>query len=250
MESFVTLLNSTYIPQGLALYISMERNISEFRLWFICMDQDCFVFLSSLELPNAKCLNFADLETEELKNVKSERKLNEYFWTVTPYTIRFVFEKDQQINRITYVDADLWFMKNPIPIFEEFKQSGKSVLITRHAYSPENDLSMITGKFCVQFIIFDRSDGEKVRKWWEKKCIEWCYDRFEDNKFGDQKYLDIWPVMFENEVHILSHQELTLAPWNATRFPYSDAIFFHFHGLKIISSNHDYLALLMLLNYH
>jgi hypothetical protein len=31
----------------------------------------------------------------------------------------------------------------------------------------------------------------------------------------------------------MSNKELALAPWNATRFPFNTAIFYHFHGLRI-----------------
>ena len=148
---------------------------------------------------------------------------------------RFVFEADLSVSRVTYLDADLWFRKNPAPIFTEFELSGKHVLITDHAYASEYDLSATSGQYCVQFVTFVRNTGEVVRKWWEDRCIEWCFGYFEDGKFGDQMYLDDWPLRFCNEVHVLDNKELTLAPWNARRFPYGNAVFFHFHGLRIAS---------------
>jgi hypothetical protein len=135
---------------------------------------------------------------------------------------------------VTYLDADLWFRKNPVAIFSEFDASGKDVLITDHAYAPEHDQSATSGQYCVQFTTFTRNGGEVVRKWWEERCIEWCYARFEDGKFGDQKYLDDWPEIFAQQVHVLTNKELTLAPWNATRFPYGNAVFWHFHSLRIL----------------
>ena len=84
---------------------------------------------------------------------------------------------------------------------------------------------------------FMRLEGELVRKWWEERCIEWCFNRFEDGKFGDQRYLDKWPQQFPNIVHILQDKELCLAPWNASRFPFGNAVFYHFHGLRITSKN-------------
>ena len=111
--------------------------------------------------------------------------------------------------------------------------SSAESLITDHGYAPEYDQSATSGQYCVQFIVFARHGGESVRRWWEERCIEWCHARFEDGKFGDQKYLDDWPSRFEGLVHVLKQQEFAQAPWNATRYPYSQAIIFHFHGLRI-----------------
>ena len=86
-------------------------------------------------------------------------------------------------------------------------------------------------------MIFKRNKSEIVRNWWEKQCIDWCYARFENGKFGDQKYLDDWPERFGNDVHVLRNKELILAPWNARRFPYSSSLIYHFHGLRLLANN-------------
>jgi hypothetical protein len=87
--------------------------------------------------------------------------------------------------------------------------------------------------------MFNRHGGEVVRKWWEDRCLEWCYARVEDGKFGDQKYLDEWPIRFEKEVHILENKELVLGPWNAQRFPYGNAIIWHFQGVRILPEKNN-----------
>ena len=237
MEHYVTLFDSLFLPQGLALHMSMERHAGEYTLWILCVDDDVHVALSQLNLPNVQLLLLSKLETPELLKIKSTRTKGEYCWTLTPFAPRFVFEENSKIPRVTYIDADVWFRKNPKPIFEEFQSSGKQVLITDHAYAPEYDKSATSGQYCVQFMTFTRSGGEVVRKWWEERCIEWCFARFEDGKFGDQKYLDDWPVRFENLVHVLLRQEWTLAPWNAIRFPFGQGIFYHFHGLRITNGH-------------
>ena len=134
---------------------------------------------------------------------------------------------------MTYLDADLWFRKNPKLIFDEFLASDKHVLITDHAYAPEYDQSSTSGQYCVQFMTFNRDGGEVVRKWWEERCIEWCYARFEDGKFGDQKYLEEFIFRFYNLVHVLYQKELLLAPWNAAIYPYGSSIIYHFHGTRV-----------------
>lgn len=233
MEHFVTLFDSKYLPQGVELHKSMERHVPDFVLWIICMDDKAFEVLSELSLPRTKLIQLAKVETPELLSVRAGRSSGEYCWTVTPFAPRFVFEADNAVQRVTYIDADLWFLRDPFPIFQEFESSGKSVLITDHSYAPEYDQSATSGQYCVQFMIFKRDESEIVRKWWEERCIEWCFARSEDGKFGDQKYLDDWPSRFGSLVHVLRDKELLLAPWNVTRFPIGRAVAFHFHGVRL-----------------
>lgn len=235
MEHYVTLFDSVFLPQGLALHQSMERHAGTYTLWVLCMDLEAYNVLKTLELPNVRLLLAERLETPELRSVKPSRSRAEYCWTMTPFTPRFVFETDPSVERVTYIDADMWFLKSPRPIFQEFEESGKQVLITEHAYAPQYDKTELSGRFCVQFMTFTRLGGEVVRKWWEDRCIEWCFNRSENGKFGDQKYLDDWPERFSDKVHVLAKKELLLAPWNATRFPYSSGVLFHFHGLRILA---------------
>ncbi len=237
MEHYVTLFDSLFLPQGLALHMSMERHAGSYTLWILCVDDEAHEVLSRLGLPNVRLLQLSRLETPELLAVKPGRSKGEYCWTLTPFAPRFVFEADAGVTRVTYIDADMWLRKNPKLIFREFDASGKHVLITDHAYAPEYDQSAPSGQYCVQFMTFARDGGEPVRKWWEEKCIEWCFARFENGKFGDQKYLDDWPHRFEESVHVLTNKELMLAPWNATRFPYGNAVTWHFHDLRIVNNS-------------
>ncbi len=241
MEHFVTLFDSWFLPQGLALHDSLQQHGGEYRLWILCMDDDAQQVLRRLELPNVQLLSLSDVETPELLRVKLGRTRAEYCWTLTPVVPRLVFDRAPDARRVTYVDADVWFRKNPAPLFQELDASGKQVLITDHAYAPENDKSATNGQYCVQFVTFTQG-GEVVRKWWEERCIEWCFARYENGKFGDQKYLDDWPSRFADQVHVLQHQEWALAPWNATRFPYGSAVMYHFQGLRLTEGRKVSLA--------
>jgi hypothetical protein len=236
-EHFVTLFDSHYLLHGLALHRSMQRHVKAYTLWVLCVDDKVFEVLTDLKLPNVHLLQLSKLETVDLLRVKAARSTAEYCWTLTPFAPRFVFEAQTKVDRVTYLDADLWFLKHPQPIFDELNASNKTVLITEHAYAPLYDQSAKSGKYCVQFLTFTRHGGEVVRKWWEERCIEWCYARIENGKFGDQKYLDDWPERFGQSVHVLQNKKHALAPWNATRFSQTQAIFYHFHGLRILSSN-------------
>lgn len=237
MDHYVTLFDSLFLPQGLALHMSMERHVKDYTLWILCVDDEAHAVLSKLGLQNVRLLQLSQLVTQELLRIKPTRTKGEYCWTLTPFAPRFVFEADSAVTRVTYLDADIWFRKHPAPIFREFEASGQHVLITDHAYAPEYDQSATSGQYCVQFMTFTREGGETIRKWWEERCIEWCFARIENGKFGDQKYLDDWPERFPNQVHVLLNKELLLAPWNATRFPYGGAVCWHFHSLRIVTGS-------------
>lgn len=235
--NFVTVINSKYLPQAIALHQSMiNRILNPFRLWIICVDVDTFEFLTKLELTGVELIELTRVETKELLKVKTKRTVGEYCWTLTPFAPKFVFDLHPDVQVVTYIDADLFFLKDVSPIFDEFYLSRKKVLITRHGYAPDYDQSLNSGIFCVQFITFKR-DAEIVRTWWEAKCLDWCYAYFDSGRFGDQKYLEEFPMRFPEEVHVLKQQEFALAPWNALRYPISEGLFYHFHGAKLDRRN-------------
>lgn len=234
MEHFVTLFDSGFLPQGLALHRSLQRHAPDAVLWVLCLDDQAYDVLGRLKLSGLHLLRLGDLESAELLSVKPSRSRAEYCWTLTPFTPKFVFDADPSIRRVTYVDADLWFRDRPTELFDELDVSGKGVLITDHAYAPEYDQSHRTGRYCVQFVTFDRDQGEPVRHWWAQRCLEWCHARAEPGRFGDQKYLDVWPTEFAGVVHVARRLDAIQAPWNAKRFPPSAAVAYHFHGLRLM----------------
>lgn len=242
MEHYVTLFDSLFLPQGLALHASMERHADDYTLWVLCMDNDAYEVLTRMGLPRIRLLLLGDLETPELLAVKPGRTRGEYCWTLTPFAPRFVFEADNSVQRVTYLDADIWFRKSPALLLDELDRAGKAVLITDHGYAPEHDSTATSGQYCVQFICFERDRGETVRKWWEARCVEWCFARYEPGRFGDQKYLDDWPERFPDTVHVLERQDRMLAPWNVTRFPFGGAVAYHFQGLRLLANSRVLLA--------
>lgn len=227
--------------RGLSLYESMTEWCENFTLWIVCLDKNTFNRLNKLNLNNVSLVFLEKIEDKNLELIKSQRSRVEYYWTITPFLIQFVLKSDTQIKYLTYIDADIFFTANPEPIFLEFKKSKSSVLITEHAYSPQYDQSETSGKYCVQFLIFDRDAIDTILELWKKQCFNWCFDRYEDGKFGDQLYLNDWPELYGDKVHILQQKGWALGPWNATRFSWSEGIFYHFHQFALI---HKKIAIL------
>ena len=243
VEHFVTLFDSNYLPLGMCLHTSLMEQAQPFHLWVICMDELVEQQLQQLAMPHVSLIPLKKVETDELLAVKNGRSRGEYCWTLTPFTPQFVFERDPTVEQVTYVDADVFFFKSPRILLKEFEESGKYVLVTEHAFSKQYEHYIRYGRFCVQFMTFTRTpEAKEVMRWWQERCIEWCYGHYEDGKFGDQGYLDIWPERFPAAVHVLAQIEKTLAPWNLSRFAHNvnylqEFVFYHFHGLKIVGEN-------------
>ena len=251
MYNFCTLFDSNYLTRGLALYKSLESNCENFRLFIFAFDDRVYKILKEVNLANATIISLKEFEDEELLKVKPTRTTGEYCWTATSSTILYALEKFN-VDSCTYVDADVFFYSSPKVIFDEM--GDKSILITEHRYSPEYNKEIKSGKYCVQLITFRNDDrGLKALKWWRDKCIEWCYARFEDGKFGDQLYLDDWTTRFDN-VHVLQHLGGGLASWNVQQYDFKkvnnkifgkekssgkefEAVFYHFHYVRFYKNN-------------
>ncbi len=237
-EHFVTLFDASFLPIGLSLYRSLEAHARPFRLWVLAVDDEVERHLTRLALPQLRVIPLRAIETPRLLAVKPGRTRAEYCWTITPFACQAVFEQDPSARRATYLDADVFFFDDPRVLLKELDDSGKHVLITEHAYAPEYDRSHDSGRFCVQFLTFDRSDSARdVMRWWQERCLEWCFARYEEGKFGDQVYLDQWPTLFGDRVHIVRQIEKTLAPWNVRHFSSSGQpapVMYHFHGLRLL----------------
>ena len=241
MEHYVTLFDSHYLPQGLCLHRSLEKLGHPYHLWVIAMDERCASALEAIGVRNATIVRLQEIENDALRSVKEARSVGEYCWTLTPFLPTYVLQRAPHVQRVTYLDADLYFFQSPGVLFDELAQARKHVFITEHAFAPEYESHIQFGRFCVQFVTFRNTDPARaVLQWWQERCIEWCYAREEDGKFGDQKYLDQWPERFPEAVHILSRTERAVAPWNVSHISKmhgkAHPVFFHFHGLKVVSS--------------
>lgn len=247
IEHFCTLFDSHYLLLGMALHQSLMAHTEAFHLWILCMDEEVEQSLAKLDLAHVSLIPLREIETQELLAVKPERSRGEYCWTLTPFVFEAVFKRDHGVERVTYLDADLFFFDNPALLLQELRDD-RHVLITEHAYAPEYDQSITSGRFCVQFLTFRRTNqAHKVMHWWQERCLEWCFNRLENGKFGDQMYLDQWPILFPDEIQIVKNVEKTLAPWNVSHFEKKrkkiSPVFFHFHGVKLVAENRAQLFL-------
>lgn len=220
------------------MYESLKKHSEKFHLYIFAFDDTSYDLLNRLRLDYVTVISLEEFEDDALLAIKDSRSIGEYCWTCTPSTIKYCIEK-YDLPSCTYLDADIYFYSNPAVLIEEM--GDDSVLITEHKYTPECDFSDISGKYCVQFMTFKNDiNGNTVLNWWREACIDWCYARHEDGKFGDQKYLDDWTERFHG-VHVLVHPGGGVAPWNIQSYDLAsknfDLIFYHFQNFDFLENN-------------
>ena len=246
MNHFCTLFDINYLSRGIVMYESLKEKMGgEFNLYILTFDLESFDIINGLNSDFIIPIKLKDFENKKLLSVKSGRTRAEYCWTCTPWVIKYTLEK-YNLSHCTYLDADLYFYKDPKILIDELNESD-SILITEHDYSKEYDQTKKNGKFCVQFMYFKNDlKGLKALNWWADQCIKWCYNRHENGKFGDQKYIESFPELF-NGVHVLNNKIAALAPWNIQKYFCDDSnidlpVFFHFHGVRYIGKNSFFLG--------
>lgn len=248
MHFFCTYFDKGFIRRGLALFESLQKHCGDFSLYALCFDDTTF---ETLKKYNARRLFPIALENllrtdKELAEVCPHRSNVEFYFTTTPALPLYLMNQYTEIDNITYLDADLFFYNSPQAIFAESK--GASISIVEHRYAPHLKGYEKNGIYNVSWVSFRRdNNGLTALNWWRERCLEWCYDRHEDGKYADQKYLDDWPTRFKN-VHVIEHRGANLAPWNVGNHRLSlrdnqitvdgePLIFYHFHGFKKLFFN-------------
>ncbi len=244
---FCTLFDNRYLERGLALYDSIARYGENFHLWVLCMDDICFEVLDAMSLNGLHLIKLDKLEREDsaLNNVKSQRTPVEYYFSCKPSLILHVFKHSESADQVTYIDADTYFFSPPDILYDELR--GTSVAITPHRFEPEMKHKEKYGKYNAGWLMFSRDeDGLACLNWWRERCIEWCHDKPEPDRFADQKYIDQFSSLF-NGVLSIESVGVNMAPWNSGKKKVSfqgnqlcvdgeNLVFYHFHNLKYITN--------------
>ena len=242
---FCTLFNWLYLPQGIALYRSLQRVCrNDFVLYVLCIDDFTAAVLRELKLHNARVVMLGDLDDEELEAVRANRTLGEFCWTCTTPLLLYVLRRQQPRTIVVYVDADLYFYSDPSVVLKEMADG--SIYIHEHDFAPEfAHLQPIAGRFNVGLAAF-RNNSEAIAclQRWRAQCINECVMNPSAGKCGDQNYLDEWPKLYPGLV-IAKDPGIGLAPWNISKHRLVSrfgqikvkgrpVVFYHFHSLRLL----------------
>lgn len=242
-----TYFDKNYLLKGLSMHSSLIEHNPDMQLWILCMDDYTENILRKLNIKNVVIIPLCAFEDKELLKAKSNRSLVEYYWTCTPSLPLYIFNKSAYIERVIYLDADLFFYSSLQPALKEL--GNQSIYTVEHRYPPGQESRIETsGRFNVGFQIYNRDNKTfECLKRWRKQCLEWCYWRVENGKLGDQLYLDEWPRLYKDLV-ISKNLGVNAAPWNIKQYNVckrDDKVYingdqlmcYHFHQFIIMGMN-------------
>jgi hypothetical protein len=258
---YCTYFDHNYLSRGLALYHSLQRHAPGARLWVLCLSEQCHRTLTVLGLPNLILRSLPEFEAEdpEVAATRSTRSTLEYYFTCSPAWMRLVLSNEPDAEWVTYLDGDLFFFESPDAIYRELADA--SVAIIPHRFTARAAKLRRFGTYNVGWVgARNDPDGIAVINWWRAKCIEWCRDYVDGERFADQGYLESFPKL-SARVKVIENVGANLAPWNIGnyRIAFRDSammidavyplIFFHFQGVKkgfsgwfIFNSHRQYRA--------
>ena len=242
---FCTLFNWLYLPQGIALYRSLERTVSgQFTLYVLCMDDYTLAALRSLDLPNLRPIPVSEIENDALRAVRDKRTIGEYCWTCTTPLLRHVIAQQAAEAVVSYVDADLRFFSDPSIVLAEM--GNGSIYVHEHNFAPEHaELQMVSGRFNVGLVAFrNNEEGRTCLEKWSAQCLDQCVIDPAAGLCGDQGYMNEWPDLYPGLI-ISGNAGVGLAPWNVSKHKLASdrrgvsvdgtpVVFYHYHSLAML----------------
>jgi hypothetical protein len=248
MNHYCTYFDRGYLAQGVALWRSLLRHDEAARLTVLALDNETAAVLRAVGGERLRVIELGALVAVDpaLAAAKATRPRAEFIFALTPCLVRHLLAVDHKIQRLVYLDADLFFFSDAAPIWREL--GGSSVLITPHRYPRWHDDSARYGRFNVGVVGFRRDEaGRGCVDWWREQCLTSTALTADGEHFGDQKYLDAWPTRFSG-VAECAHAGINTAPWNWASHRFTIAgdaavavdgvplVVFHFAQFKRISA--------------
>jgi hypothetical protein len=220
MNHYCTYFDRELLAQGLALWRSLAKSDVDSVLWVLALDEFTADVLREVGGTWLRVVPLTEVEAgdAELAAAKVNRTRVEYFFALSPCWPRWLLEKHGMrsgIERITSVEAEMFFFASPTRIFEAMDAAKASVLVTAQRLPLWLKRSERHGKFNVGLLSFQNDGvGRACLDEWRGRCLGRCHDGQEAGKYADQKYLDEWPERVGAALLVLPNAGVNLAPWN------------------------------------
>lgn len=242
-----TILDSKFLPQGLALYRSFEREVSEGRFYFFAMDAEAETLLAKIVLPRGRVVPAAAIRHPALEAQRSWRSFPEYCWATKPLAIAYMLAHDEEAEWAVYLDSDMAFFADPAAAFRCARHNVLG-FFTPHRFNPGMESwPARVGRHNGGFGAFrKRAESGAILDRWLRDCLARPDKAARKGETFDQKILDDI-VASEGGVLSLDDPGINLAPWNIDNYRIADSggkpsvdgqpvSIYHFQSLRMHSA--------------
>ena len=177
MNHYCTYFDRELLAQGLALWRSLAKSDVDSVLWVLALDEFTADVLREVGGTWLRVVPLTEVEAgdAELAAAKVNRTRVEYFFALSPCWPRWLLEKHGMrsgIERITSVEAEMFFFASPTRIFEAMDAAKASVLVTAQRFPLWLKRSERHGKFNVGLLSFQNDGvGRACLDEWRGRCL-------------------------------------------------------------------------------
>lgn len=246
---YFTLCSNNYLPFALSLAKSVKGFLPDSRFIIGLVDRldPQIDYNFDIEVEILPCFN---LGYQEFNSMLQGYNVIEFNTAVKPFYFEYLFKENGGVERIYYLDPDLFFYQSPLEL-DRYWNSGDSIQLTPNLlYLPDQLVrgelaSLKHGHNNLGYIGMQRSEETmKIISWWKERLTTHCLLDKCRGIFVDQKWMDLAPLFFKG-INSVKHPGWNMAWWNiternlfkekdvlyvnSTKFP---LIFFHFSGFK------------------
>ena len=226
----VTHCDIHFLSRAVALILSVIQTSGLREIWVYTHDEEAFRILNLLAFENVRVIPSEDLIANytELEDCRSKKSNLEFLFAMTPFMIMHAVEITK--NNVWYIDADVYFLKSVTNLEDQTKD--RSILVSAHNFPSRLKKLEKYGKYNVG-VIYVSGDKESIDtiQWWATKCIEDTSIFSRKDVYGDQKYLDKFPLL-NSRFGEFAPLENCAAPWNIEQVKNFPPTTFHFSGLR------------------
>lgn len=234
MKNFCTVSDINYLHLALSMHESLTKSDTEYTLYYFCVDEETFNFLSDYDsriVPisitqlcetneHLKKLKKVEASLEATKVSSMERAngddINDpnqwqFLYSLSTFSINYCL-RYLNLDHIMYVDADIFFFEDFMYAFNDVGDKSVGVVEHRIVYPDPHP----SGQFNVGIVYFKNDiTGLGASDFW-LECLKNPNNEFasEYGTCGDQKYLELIYEGSEEDAVIIGNTCGHLAPWN------------------------------------
>lgn len=246
---YFTLCSNNYLPFALSLAKSVKGFLphSNFIIGLVDRLDPNINYDFDLDIEILPCF---DLGYDEFHSMLKGYNVIEFNTAVKPFYFEYLFKMNSRVDKIYYLDPDLFFYQSPL-ILEEFWDEGDSIQLTPNLlYLPQKIVrgelaSLKHGYNNLGYIGMKRGvETDQIISWWKTRLTTHCTLDKCRGIFVDQKWMDLAPLFFKG-IKSIKHPGWNMAWWNLSERnlgkdqvgyfvnkPESRLLFFHFSGFK------------------